>query len=70
MKMRVGDLVEFMDRSCMRNKEGKYEYHPSGIYGIIIGKDITQMHITRWYDGQISSDPDFRLRVISEASNG
>ena len=68
--MKVGDLVEFMDRSCMRNEEGKYEYHPSGIYGIIIGRDITQMPTTRWYDGQISSDPDHRLRVISEASDG
>tara|TARA_Y100001938_G_C7803857_1_gene288442 strand:+ start:52 stop:258 length:207 start_codon:yes stop_codon:yes gene_type:complete len=68
--MKVGDLVEFMDRSCMRNKEGRYEYHPSGIYGIIIGRDITQMFITRWYDGQTSSDPDHRLRVISEASDG
>jgi len=68
--MKVGDLVEYMDCSYPRNKEGKYEYYPSGIYGIVIGRDITQMPTTRWYDGQISSDPDHRLRVVSEASDG
>tara|TARA_R100001082_G_C4347736_1_gene153079 strand:- start:554 stop:760 length:207 start_codon:yes stop_codon:yes gene_type:complete len=65
--MKVGDLVEFMDQSCMRDESGNYLYNPSGIYGIIIGRDVTQMFTTRWYDGQTSSDPDHRLRLVSEA---
>lgn len=65
--MKVGDLVEFMDRSCMRDTHGKYLYNPSGIYGLVIGKEITGMPIIKWRDGQVSSDPNHRLRLISEA---
>ena len=67
--MKVGDLVEFMDMSSQRDSEGSRILFRSGIYGIVIGRDITRSWTTRWLDGETSSDPDWRLRVASEAED-
>ena len=67
--MKVGDLVEFMDMSAQRAANGRRILFRSGVYGIIIGRDITRSWITRWDDGETSSDPDFRLRIVSEAKD-
>lgn len=68
--MKVGDLVEYMDMSSQRDSNGRRILFRSGMYGIIIGRDITRSWTTSWFDGQTSSDPDWRLKVRSEAPDG
>ena len=67
--MKVGDLVEFMDMSSQRDAHGSRILIGSGTYGIIVGRDITRSWTTRWFDGETSSDPDWRLRVASEVED-
>ena len=70
---KVGDLVEFLDQSSMRNRNGKYDYYPSGILGIVIGKDHVGMTIISWFyhrPDHYDSYPYYRFKIISEAKSG
>ena len=69
--MKVGDLVELLDQSAISNNEGEYDYYPSGILGLVVGEDITQMLIVKWFSMEYETVwPRFRLRAISKMEDG
>jgi len=69
--MKVGDLVELLDQSAMSNSDGEYDYHPSGILGLVVGEDITRMLVVKWFSMEYETVwPLFRLRLISRAEDG
>jgi hypothetical protein len=71
---KVGDLVEYLDQSSMKNRNGNYDYYPTGILGIVIGKDYVGMTIVNWFyyrpdNVHCDSYTCYRLKIISEAGD-
>ena len=67
--VKIGDLVELLDRSCSSDRKGNFLYWPTGFIGIVVAKDISNMPIVHWLNLEDIRDswPEQHLKLLSRA---